>query len=90
MNGWVNNREAGDLRRHRAYYDVIVMKLELKPPKLKLLLELKLPKFELGVGIYFVGRFVCINVLFEVYGFENWAHHDFEICLNNTRWDSMW
>ena len=23
---WVNNREAGDLRRHRAYYDVIVMK----------------------------------------------------------------
>ena len=27
INGWVNNREAGDLRRHRAYYDVIVMKL---------------------------------------------------------------
>ena len=24
-NGWVNNREAGDLRRHRAHYDVIVM-----------------------------------------------------------------
>ena len=25
INGWVNNRKAGDLRRHRAYYDVIVM-----------------------------------------------------------------
>ena len=25
MNGWVNNREAGDLRRHRAHYDVKVM-----------------------------------------------------------------
>ena len=25
INGWVNNDEAGDLRRHRAYYDVIVM-----------------------------------------------------------------
>ena len=25
INVWVNNREAGDLRRHRAYYDVIVM-----------------------------------------------------------------
>ena len=25
---WVNNGEAGDLRRHLAYYDVIVMKLE--------------------------------------------------------------
>ena len=25
MNGWVNNGEAGDLRRHRARYDVTVM-----------------------------------------------------------------
>ena len=25
MNGWVNNREAGYLRRHRAHYDVTVM-----------------------------------------------------------------
>ena len=24
INGWVNNREAGDLRRYRAHYDVIV------------------------------------------------------------------
>ena len=26
LNGWVSNREAGDLRRHRAHYDVIVAK----------------------------------------------------------------
>ena len=26
VNAWVNNRETGDLRRHRAHYDVIVMK----------------------------------------------------------------
>ena len=25
INGWVNSRETGDLRRHRAIYDVIVM-----------------------------------------------------------------
>ena len=25
INDWVNNREAGDLRRHRAHYDVTVM-----------------------------------------------------------------
>ena len=25
INGWENNREAGDLRRHHAHYDVIVM-----------------------------------------------------------------
>ena len=28
INGWVNNREAGDLRRYRAHYDVIVMKIQ--------------------------------------------------------------
>ena len=27
IDGWVNSHEAGDLRRHRAHYDVIVMKL---------------------------------------------------------------
>ena len=25
INGWVNNREAGDLRRYRVHYDAIVM-----------------------------------------------------------------
>ena len=25
INGWVNNREAGDLRRYHAHYDIIVM-----------------------------------------------------------------
>ena len=28
---WVNNREAGDLRRHRTHYDDIVMYVELRP-----------------------------------------------------------
>ena len=28
INGWVNNREASDLRRHRVHYDVIVMKYQ--------------------------------------------------------------
>ena len=27
INGWVNNGEAGDLRRHRAHYDVIISRL---------------------------------------------------------------
>ena len=30
INGWVNNREAGDLRRSRAHYDIIVMIRGLK------------------------------------------------------------
>ena len=31
INGWVNHREAGDLRRHRANYDVIVVKIRWHP-----------------------------------------------------------
>ena len=27
INGWINNRKAGDLRRHRAHYDVTLMGL---------------------------------------------------------------
>ena len=27
MDGWVNSREAGDLRRHRAHYDITAMHL---------------------------------------------------------------
>ena len=30
INGWVNNREAGDLRRHRAHCDAIVMVTMIK------------------------------------------------------------
>ena len=31
MNNWVNNREAGDLGRHRAHYNVAVMCCDLVP-----------------------------------------------------------
>ena len=33
INVWVNNREAGDLRRHRAHYDVTVMSEKCRPIK---------------------------------------------------------
>ena len=29
INGWVNNRKAGDLRRYRAHYDIMVMSVPL-------------------------------------------------------------
>ena len=36
INSWINNREAGDLRRHRAHYDVIVLiRWTLLLPQLK-------------------------------------------------------
>ena len=30
-NGWANNRDAGDLSRHRAHYDITVMKIDVWP-----------------------------------------------------------
>ena len=33
INDWVNNRDAGELRRHRGHYDVIVMKIANKIAK---------------------------------------------------------
>ena len=36
-NGWVNNRETGDLRRHRAHYDVTVMGYECIKLKYKVI-----------------------------------------------------
>ena len=46
INGWVNNREAGDLRRHRAHYDVTVMIMEISPIFIRhSLLELALGRF---------------------------------------------
>ena len=31
INGWINNHQAGDLRRYRAHYDVIVVKRQVIP-----------------------------------------------------------
>ena len=61
INGWVNNREAGDLRRYRAHYDVTVMfqmtinhhwfslgwNVSTSPWYVKPLLEQKMAKFSL-------------------------------------------
>ena len=39
INGWANNREVGDLRRHRVHYDVIVMVRIQKTPSRSYFLE---------------------------------------------------
>ena len=38
IDGWVNNRDAGDLRRHRAHYGVIVMYIVTIPVRVMALL----------------------------------------------------
>ena len=41
INDWVNNREAGDLRRHRAHYDVMVMRSLGRPEVRPVVQEVK-------------------------------------------------
>ena len=43
ISGWVNNREAGDLRRHRAHSDVIVMSM-MYDHVMRLLMDVQLIK----------------------------------------------
>ena len=45
INGWVNNREAGDFRRHHAHYDVIVIYHNLNAGLFK-------PPLNLGIDEY--------------------------------------
>ena len=42
ISGWANSREAGDLRRHRAHYDVIVMTEMCYEQKMHLVLSLSI------------------------------------------------
>ena len=48
-NGWVNNREAGDLRRHRAHYDVTVMCVTNGP---NLALQMLVPCIYRGLHLF--------------------------------------
>ena len=53
MNDWVNNREAGDFRRHRAHYEVIVMNWDKKKTILRSVLSIwPIERSILGSVIY--------------------------------------
>ena len=51
INAWVNNREAGDLRRHRPHHDVIVMSvpLDYRQPSSKMNIQHHNPSLSLEV-----------------------------------------
>ena len=57
INGWVNNREAGDLRRHRAHYDIVVM----------------LSDFALSKHRFAWHHLWCIGTYRELSGLHNWV-----------------
>ena len=52
INGWVNNHEAGDLRRHRAHYDVTVMFLRKDAACWQIMvLQIQHPKPNIWFGV---------------------------------------
>ena len=65
INVWVTNREAGDLRRHRAHYDFTVMKLRSnmssKSPRLNDLKKLYLKMCSFKSWPVCLGLSICIN-----------------------------
>ena len=65
VNGWVNNREAGDLRRHCAHYDVIVMSKRASNAKnevINILSRDLLAQPHVFVSIMKVGMFNCCDL----------------------------
>ena len=56
INGWVNNREAGDLRRYRAHYDVTAMSMDKKTLLIIALCELDDKSTKVDMSIY-----VCLQ-----------------------------
>ena len=40
INGWVNNREVGNLRCHSGHYDIIVMNMAVRPSRLQISTDL--------------------------------------------------
>ena len=52
INGWVNNREAGDFSSHRAHYDVVVMNYRRKSPIKKMGFMMSVQTMVCTVSLY--------------------------------------
>ena len=105
INGWVNNREAGDLRRYRAHYDVSVMltaKLSLKWTQMNrknsitaILCSETLCEWILGIIIY-VHKYAHYSVILFFWGSiinYHWIHgsvYRYTSMLLYWHWALVW
>ena len=73
INGWVNNREAGDLRRHRALYDVIV----IYAYAFSLILQMRIDRVFAYENIWLVPGKYVINDMSPLFiaSFITWWRH---------------
>ena len=69
INYWVNNREAGDLRRHRAHYDVRVMGTNLSTSDAFVAIM-----FKFVVRLRCHSLYVIVNaILISIQSLKNWV-----------------
>ena len=68
INGWVNNREAGDLRHHRAHYDVVVMAVMYLREKIIMCIithTIYITKYAFGLRfVMFCCRLILVNYIY--------------------------
>ena len=80
INGWVNNREVGDLRRHRTNYDVTVMSLNISSSHNVVLYCLvfffKFCRRRVGIWAKFLNGWAI-----EINAIHKWNSAGFEMCL---------
>ena len=67
-NSWINNREAGDLRRHRVHYDVTVMISEYSECGyvFRLRYYIKLQSYTLQLDFFLVNNWIISDVTYYV------------------------
>ena len=84
INGWVNNREAGDLRRHRAHYDVTVMSMTTwRENDFRIIGPLSVGYLSVSVGFY-----VFFAVSRELLS-KQWSFRVRKMCLTSDRNEKM-
>ena len=75
INGWVNKREAGDLRRYRAHYDFIVM----------IMYNLCLVMLWYGLGLV-----NCVSICYRVTSLALWPSQDCPGDMQGNGLDRWW
>ena len=93
IDDWVNNREAGDLRRYRAHYDVIVMIFTILNRVQKLIWnrisDIRVSSYDVDLVHFTNIMDKCINAS-HIWAFEVYCHCLFIVVLESTVKKSHW
>ena len=75
INGWVNNRETGDLRRHPVHYDVVVM-LTIMANPMRYWASHRRAKFYIRPASYHIHYIFWMHQLTKIYWRRPTFHHN--------------